>query len=111
MRRMCLITASMHKDALQALKESGKTLARDAIALDDEADRFSLYVIRQLKMAVQNERMLREIRLSNPKDCLGYRIIVEFFVERTSDHAVKITENAMIVGGSIDKLILKEYLK
>ncbi|MEM1554784.1 MAG: PhoU domain-containing protein [Thermoproteota archaeon] len=107
---MCLITASMHKDALQALKESGKTLARDTIALDDEVDRFSLYVIRQLKMAVQNERMLREIRLSNPKDCLGYRIIVEF-VERTSDHAVKITENAMIVGGSIDKLILKEYLK
>ncbi|MEM1547774.1 MAG: phosphate uptake regulator PhoU [Thermoproteota archaeon] len=103
MRRMCLITASMHKDALQALKESGKTLARDAIALDDEVDRFSLYVIRQLKMAVQNERMLREIRLSNPKDCLGYRIIVKF-VER-------IAENVMIVGGSIDKLILKEYLK
>lgn len=103
MRRMCLITASMHKDALQALKESGKTLARDAIALDDEVDRFSLYVIRQLKMAVQNERMLREIGLSNPKDCLGYRIIVKF-VER-------IAENVMIVGGSIDKLILKEYLK
>ncbi|MEM3712876.1 MAG: phosphate uptake regulator PhoU, partial [Thermoproteota archaeon] len=106
LRRMCLITTSMHKDALQALKESDKKLAQDVIALDDEVDRFSLYVIRQLKIAVQNEKMLREIGLSNPKDCLGYRIIVKF-VERIADHAVKIAENAMVIGGSIETPILK----
>ncbi|MEM2980348.1 MAG: PhoU domain-containing protein [Thermoproteota archaeon] len=106
LRRMCLITASMHSDALQALRESDETLAQDVIALDDEVDRFSLYVIRQLKMAVQNERILREIGLSNPRDCLGYRIVVKF-VERIADHAVKIAENVMSIGESIDAPILK----
>ncbi|MDW8033779.1 MAG: PhoU domain-containing protein, partial [Nitrososphaerota archaeon] len=81
-------------------------LAQDVIALDDEVDRFSLYVIRQLKMAVQNERMLKEIGLSNPKDCLGYRVIVKF-VERIADHAVKIAENIIEMGGGIEMSILK----
>ncbi len=106
LRRMCLITVSMHSDALQALRESNEKLARDVIALDDEVDRFSLYVIRQLKMAVQNEQILREIGLSNLKDCLGYRVIVKF-VERIADHAVKIAENAISISGSIDPPILK----
>ncbi|MEM2087789.1 MAG: PhoU domain-containing protein [Thermoproteota archaeon] len=107
LRRMCLITASMHSDALQALRESDVKLARDVIALDDEVDRFSLYVIRQLKIAVQNEKILREIGLSNPKDCLGYRIIVKF-VERIADHAVKIAENVISIGGNIETPILKK---
>ncbi|MEM2056794.1 MAG: PhoU domain-containing protein [Thermoproteota archaeon] len=107
LRRMCLITASMHSDALQALREFDEKLARDIIALDDEVDRFSLYVIRQLKIAVQNEKILREIGLSNPKDCLGYRVIVKF-VERIADHAVKIAENLIFIGGSIETPILKK---
>ncbi|MBO3809897.1 MAG: phosphate uptake regulator PhoU [Candidatus Brockarchaeota archaeon] len=106
LRRMCLITASMHSDALKALKESDEKLAQNVITLDDEVDRFGLYVIRQLKMAVQNERILREIGLSNPKDCLGYRVIVKF-VERIADHAVKIAENVMAIGGSIETPVLK----
>jgi len=94
LRRMCLIAVSMHEDALQALKEPKKELAQDVIALDDEVDRFSLYIIRQLKAAVQSERVLRDIGLSNPRDCLGYRVIAKS-VERIADHAVKIAENVV----------------
>ena len=105
LRRMCLITASMHNDALKALKDYDKKLAQDVIALDDEVDRFSLYVIRQLKMAVQNERILKDIGLSNPRDCLGYRVVTKF-VERIADHAVKIAETVMMIN-KLDSPVLK----
>lgn len=94
LRRMCLIAASMHEDAIQALKELNKELSKDVIALDDEVDRFSLYIIRQLKGAVQNERVLKDVGLETPRDCLGYRVIVKS-VERIADHAVKIAENVL----------------
>jgi len=94
LRRMCLIAVSMHEDALQALKVLNKELAQDVISLDDEVDRFSLYIIRQLKAAVQSERVLKDIGLSNPRDCLGYRVIAKS-VERIADHAVKIAENVI----------------
>jgi phosphate uptake regulator len=96
LRRMCLIATSMHEDAMQALQQLNTELAKDVIALDDEVDRFSLYIIRQLKAAVQNEKILRDIGLSNPKDCLGYRVITKS-VERIADHALKIAENVLLL--------------
>jgi len=107
LRRMCFIAASMHEDAMQALKDLNKELAKDVIALDDEVDRFSLYIIRQLKAAVQSERVLKDIGLSNPRDCLGYRVIAKS-VERIADHAVKIAENALALDEKIDETILRK---
>jgi phosphate uptake regulator len=104
LRRMCIIADSMHDDALRALKELDKKLAQDVIALDDEVDRFSFYVIRQLKFAAQNGRILKEIGLSNPRDCLGYRVIVKF-AERIADHAVKIAENVISMNEKVDDAI------
>jgi len=57
-------------------------------------DRFSFYIIRQLKAAVQNEKILEEIGLSTARDCLGYRLITKT-VERVADHAVKIAQNVL----------------
>jgi phosphate uptake regulator len=94
LRRMCIIATSMHNDAIQALKNLDKKLAQEVIQLDDEVDRFSLYIIRQLKVAVQNGKILRDIGLSSPRDCLGYRVIVKF-VERIADHAARIAENVL----------------
>jgi phosphate uptake regulator len=101
LRRMCFIAASMHEDAIQALKDLNKELAQDVIALDDEVDRFSLYIIRQLKAAVQSEKVLKDIGLSNPRDCLGYRVIAKS-VERIADHAIKIAENVLSLDKKID---------
>lgn len=55
LRRICVITSSMHKDAMLALKDLDKELALDITTMDDEVDRFSLYVIRQLEAVVQDE--------------------------------------------------------
>jgi phosphate uptake regulator len=107
LRRMCLIATSMHEDAIQALKDLNKELAREVIALDDEVDRFSLYIIRQLKAAVQSEKVLKDIGLSSPRDCLGYRVIVKS-VERIADHAVKIAENVFLLDEKIDDFVLQK---
>jgi len=107
LRRMCFIAASMHEDAMQALKNLDKKLALDVIALDDEVDRFSLYIIRQLKAAVQSERILKDIGLSNPRDCLGYRVIAKS-VERIADHATKIAENVLLLEEKIDDTVFEK---
>ena len=96
LRRMCIITSSMHKDAIIALKKLDGELARDVIAMDDEVDRFGLYIIRQLKAAVQDEKIIKEIGLSSGRDCLGYRLTTKA-VERTADHAVVIAENVLML--------------
>jgi len=107
LRRMHLIASSMHEDVIQALKDSDKDLTKDVMKLDDEVDRFNFYIIRQLKAAVQSESVLRDIGLSNPKDCLGYRLIAKS-VERIADHAVKIAENIFSLNHSIDNSAIKK---
>jgi phosphate uptake regulator len=101
LRRMCIIAASMHKDAVTALKKLDHQLANDVIATDNEVDRFHLYIIRQLKMAVQNQRIIKEIGLSNPRECLGYRLITKT-VERTADHAANIARNVLLLKTRVD---------
>jgi phosphate uptake regulator len=106
LRRMCIITSSMHKDALTALQNLDPQLAKSVVATDDEVDRFNLYVVRQLKTAVQNPRIIRETGLKNARDCLGHRLVTKS-VERAADHAVSIAENALLLKKPVDKEILK----
>jgi phosphate uptake regulator len=93
-RRMYLIASSMHKDAMVAFTELNHELAREVIKSDDEVDRFSLYVLRNLVMATQNGRVLREMGLKNPSDCLSYRVGVKS-IERVADHACGIADKAL----------------
>jgi phosphate uptake regulator len=110
LRRMCLIAASMHEDTMHALKSLNKDLSRDIITLDDEVDRFSLYIIRQLKAAVQSERILKDIGLSSPRDSLGYRVIARA-VERIADHAVKIAQDILLLDSEIEKPVFERISK
>jgi phosphate uptake regulator len=94
LRRMSIITASMHRDAMTALKELDRQQAKEVAASDSEVDRFNLYIVRQLKTAIQNPRIIKEIGLQNARDCLGYRLMTKS-VERTADHAANIAENVL----------------
>jgi len=94
MRRMSIIAASMHRDAISALSSENPQLAREVVAMDDEVDRFSLYIIRLLKAAVSGSHVLREVGLKTPRECLGYRLITKS-VERMADHAVNIAQNGL----------------
>jgi phosphate uptake regulator len=94
LRRMSIITASMQRDAIKALKEVENQTAREVIKTDDEVDRFNLYIIRQLKTAIQNPRIIKDIGLQNARYCLGYRLVTKA-VERAADHASSIASNIL----------------
>lgn len=110
LRRMCIITSSMHKDAITALRKLDHQAAKGIITTDNEVDRFNLYIVRQLKMAIQNQRIIKEIGLTNPRDCLGYRLVTKS-VERTADHAANIAENVLAIRKRLSAGILKNVEK
>jgi phosphate uptake regulator len=110
LKRMFLIAESMHRDSIRALVKLDMDTASAVTKSDDEVDRFSLYAIRQLNMAVQNDFILREIELKNRRDCLDYRLIVKS-VERVADHANKIAEGVLHIDGQVSQAIIEKILK
>ncbi len=94
LRRMFLISSSMHRDVMSAMKDLNYELAKSIIDSDDEVDKFSLYVIRNLMLASYSERALRDIGLSKLSDILGYRVVVKS-IERIADHATAIAEKCI----------------
>lgn len=111
LRRMSVIAASMHRDAIIALGTEEPSLAREIVAMDDEVDRFNLYIIRLLKVAVVDGHILKESGLKSPRECLGYRLITKS-VERMADHAVNIAHNRLELTLSIvNEVLLSEFKK
>src|SRR5215210_1318885 len=109
-RRMYLIASSMHKDAMSALVELNYELAKEVIRSDDEVDRFSFYVFRNLVMATKNGRVLREMGLKNPSDCLSCRVAAKS-IERVADHASSIADKAIKLKGKIPEKFLQKIDK
>ena len=105
--RMAIIAASMHKEAINALKNLDYSIARSVIETDREVNRFGLYIVRLLKMAVLNSRMVKEIGLDNPRTCIGYRLIAKA-VERTGDHATKIAEKVVLLKRPLNEEVLQK---
>ncbi|HKU50534.1 MAG TPA: PhoU domain-containing protein [Nitrososphaera sp.] len=101
-KRMLLIAKSMYRDTLLALQENNLELAEQVIKSDDEVDRFSFYIVRQLKIAIKNEHLLKEIGLEEPRNCLGYRLIAKS-VERVADHAAIISKDIIDMHRPLNK--------
>ena len=106
-KRMIHLAKSMLSDALLSIRESNFELAQEVINTDDEVDRFGFYIIRQLKIAIQNEHMLKEMGFKNLRDCLGYRLVVKN-IERTGDHAVIIAQDLLEFKKPIKKEVLNK---
>ena len=103
--RMSIIASSMHKEAITALKKLDYSAAKSVIETDREVNRFGLYIVRLLKLAVSNPKIVKEIGLNTQKDCLGYRLIGKA-VERTADHATKIAESTLLLKDPISEEII-----
>lgn len=93
LRRMVTIADQMHRDSVTALCEGKHDLATQVLKSDDEVDRFGFYIVRLLKQGVEDPRLVKEIGLNSPRDCLGYRLITKS-VERIADHSASIAEHA-----------------
>ncbi|PIN97585.1 MAG: PhoU family transcriptional regulator, partial [Nitrosopumilus sp. CG10_big_fil_rev_8_21_14_0_10_33_7] len=106
-KRMIHLAKSMSNDAILAMSENNLELAQEVINTDDEVDRFGFYIIRQLKIAIQNEHMLKEMGFKNARDCLGYRLVVKN-IERTGDHAVLIANDILEFKKPVKKDIVEK---
>jgi len=94
LRRMLIMASSMHRDALLALKSLDKELASNVISTDDEVDRFNIYVVRLLKLALRDSRLIRDVGLESLVWSLGYRIATAS-LEEVADQAVKMARNVL----------------
>ena len=106
-KRMLHLAESMSSDAILSVKENNSELAQEVINTDDEVDRFGFYIIRQLKIAIQNEHMLKEMGFRNARNCLGYRLIVKN-IERVGDHASFIAKDVIEFKKSVKKEIIEK---
>jgi len=107
LKRMYLMATNMVKESIEALEEMDIPHADEIINMDDEVDRFGLYMRRNLVLAVENQSVLEDMGLKRPSDCLEYRTIVSK-IERIGDHASLIAKRIKFVEDEIDsKIIIK----
>ena len=104
-KRMLHLSKSMQNDALLALSENNKELAQEVLNSDDDVDRFSFYIVRQLTIAIENSHMLEEMGFANARDCMGYRIVVKN-IERLADHAVSLSQDILDFENPMPKKII-----
>lgn len=107
LKRMHLMTSNMHREAIEALSKNDIEYGEEVIRMDDEVDRFGLYMMRTLIMAVQNASMLYDVGLEQPADCLNYRTVISR-IERIADHAVLIAKRVKFLKEPVDSRTLKE---
>jgi len=107
LKRMFLLTMTMHRQAIDALKEMDAELGEEITHSDDEVDRFSLYILRNLTLAVEHEKILRDIGLKKPSDCISYRIVVKS-IERVADHAVSIAGRVKFLKSTLEPALLQK---
>lgn len=107
LNRMYDTTSNMHREVIDALKNQDLEYAQEIIKMDDEVDRFSLYMRRNLNLALQDVQVLYDSGLENPAECLGHRTVVKC-VERVADHAALIAKKIKFLEVPIEPKILKE---
>jgi phosphate uptake regulator len=110
LKRMYLMATNMVKEAVEALEEVDTAHADEVINMDDEVDRFGLYMRRNLVLAIGNENILQDMGLKRPSDCLEYRTIISK-IERIGDHAGLIAKRIKFIEEKIDPKIITKIKK
>ncbi len=110
LKRMYLMATNMIKESIEALEEADIAHADGIVNMDDEVDRFGLYMRRNLVLAVENQSILQDMGLKRPSDCLEYRTIVGK-IERIGDHASLIAKRIKFIEEKIDPKIITKIKK
>ncbi|MBD3352328.1 MAG: AbrB/MazE/SpoVT family DNA-binding domain-containing protein, partial [Candidatus Lokiarchaeota archaeon] len=89
--RMHMIAVSMCRDALNALFELDKALAKTVYSLDDDVDQFCFFILRILRTVSNDPALLKKLNLE-PIDCQDYQVLT-YRIEHVADHAASIAKN------------------
>ncbi|HJK84265.1 MAG TPA: phosphate uptake regulator PhoU, partial [Methanocorpusculum sp.] len=82
-------------DALYALEQGRRELAEDVSARDTDVDRLHWLVHRQFSLIVTNPALSRRMEIAPAKAATYYQ--VSRIIERVGDHAVAISEAALVL--------------
>jgi len=111
LRRMHLMSRSMHVDALEALVEGNEELAVDVVARDDEVDRLYWFISKQQNMLVRDSAVARKMGLGITE--ASFYLSAAKALERIADHAARIAHSAETITSEKlpDKLVneMKTY--
>lgn len=104
-RRMYLITKSMHQDVLTALDEKDLDLAMDVKSRDAEVDRLYYLISKQFSTRLRNPRSdSSTVSLIESH----YYFLLARHIERIADHACKMAINICQVEEHVDRELVKE---
>jgi len=110
LKRMYLMANNMVVEAIESLVEADVAHADEVINMDDEVDRFGLYMRRNLILAIENEKVLQDMGLRRPSECLGYRTVISR-IERIADHAGLVAKRVKFMEEKIDSKIIEKIKK
>jgi phosphate uptake regulator len=88
--RMHMITYSLFRDTIHAIKEWDKELVISAISLEEDIDQLAYLVLRIIRSASINYRLANQLNL-DPLDSLDYQTLVHR-IERVADHITNMAE-------------------
>ena len=93
LRRLAVIASTIYMEAMQALTESDRELAEDAMRREDEADMMYWLAIRLLLSAQRDRTIADKIGLEEPTHIMYYALISRY-LEVIADHAESIARRA-----------------
>jgi phosphate uptake regulator len=93
-RRMHLIVSSMHKDAMEALRDRDVEMAHDIVDRDADVDRLYWMAVKQYNLIIKDRKLGERIGVDVYE---GMNLmLVARGIERIGDHAEKIAKNAIV---------------
>jgi len=105
--RMRLIALSMLEDALLALRDLDRDLARDIIQRDDDVDRLWMVVSRIFRATLRTPKAAEELGL--PREvCFDYHSSARQ-LERIGDHATKIAHLTLDIERDVPEEVLDAF--
>ena len=91
--RMHMMTYSMFRDTIQAIRERDESLVLSVVSLEEDVDQMMYLVMRTLRSAVSNPVLSNQLDL-DPLDCLDYQTLVHC-IERVADHVTNIAASIL----------------
>ena len=111
--RMFKSTSNMFSETMHAIEKGDSEYAQEIVHMDDEINRFSYYLTRNLVMALDDANILSALGLEKTSQAIGYKRIITC-VERIAAHISTIAKVVVDMDKNISKTpkdIINTYQK
>ncbi|HEV8359502.1 MAG TPA: PhoU domain-containing protein [Candidatus Thermoplasmatota archaeon] len=111
MKRLYVIGATIHREAVESLVKGDAALAKDAVSREDEADMMYWLILRLLLIAQTDPVMAERMGLKEQLPIVGNRLIAKA-LENVADYAEIMGKNTLEIleqGKKVDGNLLEHY--